>query len=123
MTKIDFINILGEDQGPKDTFVKEKFMIRDYIEVLGEDEQTKALFVQAKDGSMTLDVIPAALGYLKLHAKYDLLHLQDYFGRIITMNQDSNIRTAVCDWENSRAEKAPEQIAVATAEAIQPSQI
>ncbi len=123
MTKIDFINILGEDHGQKETFVKEKFMISDYIDVLGEDKSTNAVFVQAKNGSMTLDVIPAALGYLKLHARYDLLHLQDYFGYIITMNQDSNIRTAVCDWENSREEKAPEQIAVATAEAAQPSQI
>ena len=105
MSKIDFVNVIDEENGIKSTFVKEKFMIKDYIQILGEDKETKAVFAQAKDGSMTLDVIPAALGYLKLNAKYDLLHLQDYFGYIITMNQNSNIRTAVVDWENAKQTK------------------
>ena len=75
-------------------------MIADYINILGEDKETKTVFAQGYNGSVTLDIIPAAVNYLKLHAKYDNLYLQDYRGTQLLITQQSNVRTAVSDWEN-----------------------
>lgn len=85
--------------------------MNNFINILGEDKDTKALFVQANYGSITLDVIPSSINLLQTSKDYELLHMQDYMGHIVTFEKKLSLEEAVDKWINSVAnnQSAPQE--------------
>ena len=69
-----------------------------HIEILGYDEKLNTIFVRGKSGSVTLDIIPDSLNYLKSYPAVDRLYMQYFTGVEIVMTQDSTIESACEDW-------------------------
>jgi len=77
---------------------RRKFLMANHIEILGYDNELNTIFVRGVSGSVTLDIIPDSLNYLKSYPAVDRLYMQDYTGVEIVMNQDSTIESACEDW-------------------------
>ena len=71
------------------------------FKILGEDKDTNAVFVKANNGSVVLDVIPASVYYLNTHKVYDLLHMQDFMGHIVSFNKGISLEDAIAKWERA----------------------
>ena len=69
------------------------------LDILSHDEEMNTIFARGVSGSITLDIIPDALQYLKMRPEFKQLYLQDYTGISIVLNQGSTIESAVNDWQ------------------------
>ena len=69
-----------------------------HIEILGYDDKLNTIFVRGVSGSVTLDIIPDSLNYLKSYPAVDRLYMQDFTGVEIVLTQDSTIESACEDW-------------------------
>ena len=69
-----------------------------HIEILGYDDRLNTIFARGVSGSVTLDIIPDSLNYLKSYPTVDRLYMQDFTGVEIVLTQDSTIESACEDW-------------------------
>ena len=72
-----------------------------HIEILGYDERLNTIFARGVSGSVTLDIIPDSIGYLKSYPAVDRLYMQDFTGVEIVLTQDSTIESACEDWRRA----------------------
>ena len=73
-----------------------------HIEILGYDEVMQSVFINGVSGSITLDIIPDAICFMKSNPECPRAYLNDYTGTSILLHQDSTIESAVRDWQMAR---------------------
>ncbi len=73
--------------------------MRKTLDILSHDEEMNTIFARGVSGSITLDIIPDALQYLKMRPEFKQLYLQDFTGLSIIINHQSTIESAIHDWQ------------------------
>lgn len=79
--------------------LRRKIFMKQTLDILSHDEEMNTIFARGVSGSITLDIIPDALQYLKMRPEFKQLYLQDYTGISIVLNQGSTIESALNDWQ------------------------
>lgn len=77
-------------------------MFKQHVNILSHDEEMSTIFAQGVSGSITLDIIPDAVSYLKTHPTFARMYLQDYTGVEFVLPQGSTIESAIQSWEIAR---------------------
>lgn len=77
-------------------------MKRDVIEILAYDQELETIFAKGVNGSIALDIIPAAIQHLKGNPEYKQMYLQDTTGAEFVIPQGCAIEQAVQYWQASR---------------------
>lgn len=98
------------------------------LDILSHDEEFNTIFARGVSGSVTLDIIPDALQYLKSNPRFKQMYLQDFTGTEFIITQESTIESAIQAWEvavdikrgtyrpKSASTQAPVQTAPASSE-------
>ena len=98
------------------------------LDILSHDEEFNTIFARGVSGSITLDIIPDALQYLRSHPSFKQMYLQDFMGTEFIITQESTIESAIQSWEiagdirrgtykpKSASTQAPVQTAPASSE-------
>jgi hypothetical protein len=102
--------------------------MRKTLDILSHDEEFSTIFARGVSGSVTLDIIPDAIQYLKSNPKFKQMYLQDFMGTEFIISQESTIESAIQAWEvagdirrgtykpKSASTQAPVQTAPASSE-------
>lgn len=69
------------------------------LDILSHDEEFNTIFARGVSGSVTLDIIPDALQYLKSNPRFKQMYLQDFTGTEFIITQESTIESAIQAWE------------------------
>lgn len=73
--------------------------MRQTLDILSHDEEFNTIFARGVSGSVTLDIIPDAIAYLKSHPTFKQMYLQDFVGTAFVITQESTIESAIQAWE------------------------
>ena len=68
-----------------------------YVDILGIDENEKTVLAKYRNGSFSLDAIPAAVCYMKKKEGYTML-LKDCLGLVVQVDPSSTIDSVEADW-------------------------
>lgn len=68
-----------------------------YVDILGIDENEKTVLASYRNGSFSLDAIPAAVNYMKSKSGYTML-LKDSLGLVIQVDPESTIDSVEEAW-------------------------
>ena len=68
-----------------------------YVDILGIDEEEKTVLASYRNGSFSLDAIPAAVCYMKDKQGYVML-LKDCVGLVVQVDPTSTIDSVEKDW-------------------------
>lgn len=77
-------------------------MLKKHIEVLSHDEEYNTIFARGVSGSVTLDIIPDAISYLKGCPTFEKMYLQDFMGIEFIIDQQATIESAIDSWQRAR---------------------
>ena len=77
-------------------------MFKPHLEILSHDEEMSTIFARGVSGSITLDIIPDAVAYLKSHPSFERMYLQDFTNVEFIVSQGSTIENAIQSWETAR---------------------
>lgn len=70
-----------------------------FVDILGTDENEKTVLASYRNGSFTLDVIPAVVNYMKGKDGYVML-LKDAWGLVIEVTPDSTLESVEQAWQD-----------------------
>ena len=73
------------------------------LDILSHDEEMSTIFARGVSGSVTLDIIPDAIQYLKARPAFKQMYLQDFMGTEFIITQQSTIESAIQAWEVAKA--------------------
>ena len=77
-------------------------MFKPHLDILSHDEEMSTIFARGVSGSITLDIIPDAVAYLKSYPNFERMYLQDFTGVEFVLPQGSTIESAIQSWEIAR---------------------
>ena len=77
-------------------------MRKEVIEILAQDLELKTIFAKGVSGSIVLDIIPAAVSYLKVRPEFEQIYVQDTTGVEFVIPQGYAVEQAVQNWKSAK---------------------